>query len=65
MVETYKNIKTNVKKRLYAIGGSLLITALLGTVVFAQEGTIEKKVNEKIPGPANTSDKIEKEPEYF
>jgi len=53
MVETYKNIKTNVKKGLYRIGGSLLITALLGTGILAQEGTIDNKLNEKVSEPTN------------
>ena len=52
MTETYENIKTKVKKGLYTIGGTLLITALLNTGVLAQEGTIEKKV-EEISKPNN------------
>ena len=59
MVE-YKNIKTNVKKGLYTIGGSLLITALLGTGVLAQEGTIDDKINGEISNQPGISDKIEK-----
>ncbi|MBA3064196.1 hypothetical protein FP803_02040 [Candidatus Woesearchaeota archaeon] len=60
MVEAYKNIKTKVKKGLYTIGGTLLITALLSTGALAQEGTIDDKVNGEMSNQPGISDKIEK-----
>lgn len=68
MIKTYKNIKTNIKKGLYTIGGGFLITALLGTNILAQEGTIEEKVNGEVSEPTNISDTIKEEqksPEYL
>ena len=55
MIETYKNIKTKVKKGLYTIGSTFLITALLSTGVLAQEGNIDDKLNEEISKPTTIS----------
>jgi len=61
MIETYKNIKTKVKKGLYTIGGTFLITALLSTGVLAQEGNIDDKLNEEVSKPNNISYTIKEE----
>ena len=61
MIKTYKNIETQIKRIAYIpIISGLIITAL-GTSIFAQEGTIEEKVNGKVSEPTNTSYTIKEE----
>ncbi len=61
----YKKIKNGIKKGVYTIVGIGLVSFVLATGVFAQEGTtIDDKVNEE-PNPTKISDEIKEEPEYF
>jgi len=61
MIKTYKNIKTQIKKIAYTSIISGLIIAALGIGVFAQEGTIEEKVNKDVSNPANIGYAIKEE----
>jgi len=63
MIETYKNIKTQIKRIAYTSIISGLIIAAIGTGIFAQEGTIEEKVkvNEELSKPSKISYKINEE----
>jgi len=61
MIKTYKNIKTQIKRNVYTSIISGLIIAALGTGVFAQEGTIEEKVNKDVFNPANIGYAIKEE----
>ncbi len=48
MIEKYKSMMSDIKKAAYIAGGTILVSAVLSTGVFAQQGTIEEKVNDNI-----------------
>ena len=60
----YKKIKNGIKKSVYKVAGIGIVSFVLATGVFAQEGTtIDNKINEE-PNPTKISDEIKEEPEY-